>query len=491
MGAALSRAGIDDFIIFEQGDSVGGIWRDNTYPGCSCDVPAQLYSYSFHQFRSAETRFPGQATTLAYLTGLADRYRLHPRIRLGTAITSATYNDLTGSWTLTTSSGDTHTATIIVCAIGQLHRPYIPPVPGQDVFTGSAFHSARWDHARDLTGRDVAVIGTGASAAQLIPSVARVARHVDVYQRTPNWVLPKPAPHFGPVTGAILRLPGAQSVYRTLIYLGADVTLTGIITRGWSARPAEWLARVHLHHRVADPALRAKLTPQSPIGCKRPILDNGYYAALCRDNVELVTATIDHLTADAVHTDDGVDRRADTIIWATGFRSADFLLPLDVHGRDGISLTDEWAEGPEAYLGTAMPGFPNLFMLHGPNSFSATNSNIAIKEGQFRLILRCIRLLASWDAATAIEVRPEALRRYRRTLDASLAKTVWHDCHSWYRDPGGRLVNPWPGSARSFRRYTRRNPRKAFRPVLPRTQEASMSASSDVADQPFSAEVDV
>lgn len=314
MGAALKRAGISDFVIFDGGDDVGGVWRDNTYPGCSCDVPSHLYSLSVAPYRSATTRYPRQPEILDYLRATADNEGLRPHLRLNTAIVSAAFCDETGYWTLTTAHGQRYRARTVVWAVGQLHRPYVPDVPGRDVFAGAMFHSARWNHNIDLRGRRVAVVGTGSSAAQLIPEVAGHADRLMVFQRTPAWVLPKPAAEFGPVyRRAFALVPGLQSAYRAAIYYGADLLLGPLKHRGWSARPAEWVARAHLRRQVKDPALRAALRPDYPIGEKRILLDNCFYPALTRGNVELVTAAVEQLTEDGVQAGDGF-RHADVVI---------------------------------------------------------------------------------------------------------------------------------------------------------------------------------
>jgi cation diffusion facilitator CzcD-associated flavoprotein CzcO len=471
MGVSLLRAGIDDFLIFEKGDDVGGIWRDNTYPGCSCDVPSHLYSFSFQPYRDARMRFPGQQAILQYLREVADRQGLRPYLRLGTGIMAAAYNDRTQRWTLTTGAGETVTARAVVFAVGQLHRPHVPDIPGHGTFTGPAFHTARWDHAQNLAGRDVAVIGTGPSAAQLVPVAARTARRVRLFQRTPNWVLPKPPAEFGAIRRwAFARAPVLQSAYRAAVYYGADVALSPIISRGWSARPAEWAARLHLRWRIKDPHLRSALTPDYPIGCKRFIVDSAFYPALTRDNVDLITQPITRITPDGITTADGGHHDADIIVYATGFRATEFLVPIEVRGRDGISLHEQWAEGAEAYLGLALPGFPNMFIIHGPNSFVGHGSNIFIKECQIRYITSCLRLLRSRPAAAAIEVGPQAMAGYQQWLAATVSRTVWPaGCSSWYKTPAGRITNPWPASARRFDRLTRHDPARAFVPSTGRT----------------------
>jgi cation diffusion facilitator CzcD-associated flavoprotein CzcO len=446
MAVQLKQAGIDDFVVFEKGSEVGGIWQWNTYPGCGCDVPSHLYSFSFARYRNAQLRYPKQPAILDYLCRVADDFDLRPHIWCDMPITSAVWHGTL--WVLRSPDGFACTADAVIFAVGQLHRPYTPELPG--TFFGSSFHTAHWDHDLDLTGKSVAVIGTGSSAAQLVPQLAKIAGQVDVYQRTPNWVLPKPAQKFSHVTAALLRwIPGLHTAYRVGTWLAADTLLTPVVTRGWTARPLAWLARWHLHRQVPDAALRAALTPQHEIGCKRIVIDSDYYPALCRPNVELIAEPIKRLTETGVVTTDGWHHYADALIYATGFKTSEFLVPLDVRGRDGIDLQEQWHNGAEAYLGMTLPGFPNMFLVHGPNTILGHNSNIFMIECQTRYILRCLE-------SSAVEVTAEAMEGYRRWLANNLRHTVWQgSCRSWYKTATGRVVNPWPASTRRYRAMTR------------------------------------
>ncbi|WP_063821122.1 flavin-containing monooxygenase [Nocardia araoensis] len=468
MGVGLRRAGITDFVIFERGGDVGGVWRDNTYPGCSCDVPSHLYSFSFAPYRSRRVRYPRQAEILEYLRRVAADHGLVPHLRLGTAISAARYLEAESGWELTTSEGQRVFADVVVFAVGQLHRPHIPDLAGRADFAGPSFHSARWDHEQNLRGKDVAVIGNGSSAAQMLPALAAIARQVRVFQRTPHWVLPKPPAHFGPLARTALRLPGAHRLYRRVLYYGGDVLLAPIMHRGWSARPAEWAARRYLHRRIADPGLRAKLTPDYPIGGKRIIFDSHYYSALSRRNVELITDPITRITRDGLRTADGAHHRADVIIYATGFRAPEFLVPITVRGRGGVLLHDQWRSGATALLGVAVPGYPNAFLIAGPNSFNPAGSNPEMKECQVDYIIRCLR----WRdriGASAIEVRMTAMRAHQQWLERAVAATVWPatEPSCWYKHDSGRVTNPWPASARAFDRALRRPPSESFCAVPP------------------------
>ncbi len=465
MGVALKRAGFEDFVIFEKSADVGGVWRDNTYPGCNCDVPSHLYSFTFAPYRDRHIRYPGQRQILEYLRRVAVECDLMPHLRLGTAITAATYLEQQGRWELATATGRS-VADVVVFAVGQLHRPYLPDIEGRTDFAGLSFHTAEWDHRHDLRGRDIAVIGTGSSAAQILPTLAAAAARVRLFQRTPHWVLPKPPAEFGPLARAGLSLPGAHHFYRQALDHGADALLAPIMRRGWSARPAAWLARRYLHRQVPDPALRAKLTPDYPIGGKRIIFDSHYYPTLNRPNVELVTEPVTGIVGDGLVTADGTCHRVDVIVYATGFRAPEFLVPVVVRGREGRVLHEQWRTGASAFFGLAVPGYPNAFLIAGPNSFNPAGSNPAMKERQIDYILDCLRLRDRLGAA-AIEVDEEAMRAHRRWLDRAIAKTVWPITGpSWYKDRAGRVTNPWPASARTYERMLRNHrPVACFRAV--------------------------
>ncbi|MEV5652886.1 NAD(P)/FAD-dependent oxidoreductase [Nocardia sp. NPDC052254] len=465
MGAALRRAGMEDFLILEESPELGGVWRDNTYPGCNCDVPAHLYSFSFAPYRSTRTRYPGRRRTLEYLRAVAADAGLPAHLRTDTALTEATYRETEARWELKAANGIRMTADIVVFAVGQLHRPNIPELPGQADFAGVSFHTAQWNPAADPAGCRVAVIGTGSSAAQCLPSLSDSAASVRVFQRTPQWILPKPAAEFGPAARTVLRLPGAQRAYRWGLRQGADTLLAPIMRRGWTARPAEWAARRHLRREVADPVLRARLTPDYPIGAKRIVFDAHYYRALGRDNVELITAPITRIVPEGVETADGIRHAVDMIVYATGFRAAEFLSPITVRGRGGLLLHEQWDSGAKAFMGLAVPGFPNAFLIAGPNSFNPAGSNPGMKEQQIDYIMRCLRWRAHIDAP-AIDVRPGAMAAYEQWMDDALARTVWSsNVPSWYKHRNGAITSPWPASARTYGRMLRRPPAASFAPV--------------------------
>jgi cation diffusion facilitator CzcD-associated flavoprotein CzcO len=485
MAVALKRAGIHDFVITEEGEDVGGVWRENTYPGCTCDVPSHLYSFSFAPYRNRRWRYPAQTEILDYLRQVAHDHDLYRHLRTRTAVTAATYLEESGRWELGTGTGDRLIADAVVFATGQLHRPHIPEFPGHDRFTGESFHTARWNHHLDLHDREIAVIGTGSSAAQLLPHLAAAARHVRVYQRTPHWVLPKPSRRFGPLGRAALRLPGAHALYRSALYHSADQLLVPVARRGWSARPAEWVARAYLHRSVPDPRLRAAVTPHYPIGAKRILFDSDYYRTLARPDVDLITTPIAGLTATGIETVDGVSHRADIIVYATGFRAGDFLAPMVVRGREDRLLSAEWADGADAFFGVAIPGYPNAFLIAGPNTFNPAGSNPGMKECQIDYIMQCLR----WRddiGATAIDVRPKAAEHYRQWLQSALTHTVWpaDDTPTWYKHRSGRVTNPWPTTARAFARMLKHHPSEAFAPVAPPTHHRRTGSCDCVGTTP-------
>ncbi|WP_051162252.1 flavin-containing monooxygenase [Nocardia brevicatena] len=474
MGVALRRAGIDDFVILEKGVDIGGVWRDNTYPGCDCDVPSHLYSFSFAPYRSRRIRYPGQAEILDYLWRVADEHGLRPYIRPATAVTEAAYLDGRGRWELTTATGQRLVAEMVVFAVGQLHRPYIPQLPWVSAFAGPAFHTARWEHDHDLRGRDIAVIGTGSSAAQALPALVRAARRVRVFQRTPHWVLPKPGSEFGPVCRVALGAPGAHRLYRALLHRGADTVLAPVMHRGWSARPVEWFARGYLRWQVPDPELRAHLTPDYPIGGKRIVIDSHYYRTLRRPDVDLITARIRRPHADGIETVDVRRHPADVLVYATGFRAPEFLVPIAVYSRGGVSLHQQWSRGARAFLGVAVRGYPNAFLIAGPNTFNPAGSNPTMKEYQIDYIIRCLRWREEIGAA-AIEVDTDAMLAHQSWLDRALRRTVWAATgSSWYKHSSGRITNPWPASAREYARMLRHSPGESFGPVPEDVRDASV-----------------
>ncbi|MGW3343470.1 flavin-containing monooxygenase [Nonomuraea rubra] len=462
MAIQLERAGIRSYTVFEKAGDVGGTWRDNSYPGAGCDIPSHLYSYSFEKYASWTRRYPEQPEILEYLEHCADKYHVREKIRFGTEVRRAVFDG--AKWQVTTPGG-TEAFDVLVMGVGQLNRPRMPDIPGMAEFEGVSFHSARWNHEHDLTGRRVAVIGNGSSAAQLIPRVAERAEHLYVFQRTPNWVIPKPDATFGPMTRLAFHfVPGLQRAYREWIYRYAEGTLYPALSQGWSAGLLKQRALRHLRDQVPDPGLRARLTPDYPPGCKRVVIDSSFYPALTRPDVSLVTDKIVRVTPKGIETTEG-PYEVDTIVYATGFKSTEFLVPMEVVGREGRSLEERWAGGAEAYLGISVPGFPNMFMLYGPNTNLGHNSIVFMIECQVGHVMNCLPHLGG---SGPIEVRDEVMAAWRRQLDAAMGRMVWGaGCQSWYKTASGRVTNNWPGTTTLYRRLTARPPRPAYRTAGP------------------------
>ncbi|MET8763619.1 NAD(P)/FAD-dependent oxidoreductase [Lentzea sp. NPDC004782] len=456
MAITLKQAGIP-FTVYEKADDLGGVWRDNTYPGAGCDVPSYLYSYSFATWRDWSRAYPGQPEVLHYLQDIADRYGIRSHIRYGTEIIDAHYDAVNQRWVLHSTDGRQHDAHVLVPAVGQLNRPKYADYPGQADFTGTTFHSARWNHDHDLTGRDVGVIGTGPSAVQFIPSIAGKVRSLTVFQRSPNWVMPKWDYRYGPGHRALFTTALGRLGYRGAWYLVGETVLYSAIRGGRLGKLVEHLCERQLRTQIQDPHLRAKLTPGFPLGCKRILISDDYYPALARKNVDLVTEKIVRFTSSGVLTADGSEHRVDTLIHGTGFTATDFLAPMTITGRDGRRLReDTWADGAAAHLGMTVPGYPNLFLLYGPNTNLGNNSVILMIEAQTRYIRDCLTAMAR-TGRREIEISQHAHQRYQHGLATALEATVWQaGCDSWYKTDTGKITNNWPYRAGRYRRQTRR-----------------------------------
>lgn len=468
MAAALKRAGLSDFRVFEKDAGIGGTWWVNRYPGCACDVPAHLYSFSFAPNPDWSRRFAPREEIQAYLQRVADQHELAPQLLLNCAVEQARWEEATGRWHLTDGRGRCWTASVLVSALGGLSRPAWPDLPGLDSFSGRTIHSQAWPDDLDLAGKRVALVGTGASAAQIVPKIAPECTALDVYQRSPNWVLPRPDGAIRPWQRRLYRrAPWIQKLIRFSIWLGSELRVPGLT---WSNRLAaghKALARLHLRRQVADPELRRALTPDYPIGCRRVLRSSDYFPALVRANVELVTAPIERIEADGLRISDGALRRADVLICATGFRATTPVPSGLFIGRDGRDLADVWADGAQAWRGVAVHGFPNLFLLMGPNTALGHNSVVLMIEAQIRFVLDAVERLAR-DGAIA-EVRAEAQREDNEWLQTRLAKSVWNSggCRSWYLHPvSGRNTTLWPGFTRTYRSRLRRFLPKAFDETL-------------------------
>ncbi len=458
MGIKLREAGIEDFVILEKAGELGGTWRDNTYPGCACDIPSYLYSFSFEQNPHWSRMFAPWDEILDYLKHCADKYGITSKIRYDAEVTEAAFDEATGRWAITINGTETLDARALVAGVGSLHEPKYPDLPGLDSFTGTTFHSAQWDHEHDLTDRRVAVIGTGASAIQFVPQIAKQAAQLDVYQRTAPWITPKPDRAIGPRERALHeRFPAGQRTIRNVIYWGLEARGLGFAASPKLMKGLELQARRHLRKQIKDPVLRAKLTPDYQIGCKRILISNDYYPALARDHVDLVTTPIARVTPTGVLTADGVEHPCDTIVLGTGFQVSGNLTRMRILGRDDIDLAESWKRnGIGAHLGITVAGYPNLFLLVGPNTVLGHSSMVFMIEAQVRYVLQAIRLLRR-RGASYVEVREEAQQRFVDGVQGELGDTVWQSgCSSWYLDAQGRNSTIWPEFTVSYWRRTRR-----------------------------------
>ncbi|HEX3899395.1 MAG TPA: NAD(P)/FAD-dependent oxidoreductase [Mycobacteriales bacterium] len=452
MGVALRRAGFD-FTIFEKSDGVGGTWRDNTYPGAACDVPSHLYSFSFAPNPSWSRTYATQPEILAYLEQVTDRFELRPDIRTGVTIDSARWLEDEQLWELTTAQGETHRADVLVSALGMLNVPLQPEVPGLDSFRGRAFHSSRWDHTKPLTGEHVASIGTGASAIQYVPAIAEQVEQLTVFQRTPIWVTPRFDNEYTPEQQQrFAKVPRSARRHRWGIfwtYQRTSFQAADPFTVGQTE-----FARGYLERKVADPDLRAVLTPDFPVGCKRPLTSRTWLPAITRPNVRVVTSPIARVTPEGIETDDGQQHPVDTIIFGTGFRANEYLTTVDIVGRDELHLADRWKGGAEAFLGLTVSGFPNFFMLYGPNT-NGVNSILFMHEAQAHYVVRALRMMRR-RRLTSIDVRRDVERAYNVKVQAGMTGTVWQaGCRNYYTVADGKNVTQLPYSAGEYWLRTR------------------------------------
>lgn len=440
----LQKAGIDSFTILEKAASVGGTWRDNTYPGSGCDVPSMLYSYSFEPKADWSRKFAGQAEIVDYFEGVARKYQLLPHIRFNTEVTEARFDEEAGLWRIRTASGEEIAANVLISGVGQLNRPAFPKIDGLDLFKGAAFHSARWDHAVDLTGKNVAVIGNGASAIQFVPEIAPKVGRLTIFQRTPNWCVPKPDRPFTEREKKLFRsMPWLVRAQRWLTWITLERNFLAFTQGSWFGKLFEKASKKELEAHIKDPELRRKLTPDYPAGCKRILLTNDWFPALARPNVDVETSHIARITENAVVTEDGVSHPADVVIFATGFESTDFLAPMKLVGRGNADLNDVWAAGAEAHRGVAVAGFPNFFMLYGPNTNLGHNSIIFMIECQANYVAQCVQALQN-GRLRYIDVRKEAMAEFNAALQKDMQKTVWAaGCSSWYKTADGKVTNNW------------------------------------------------
>ncbi len=455
MGIKLKRAGYD-FTIYEKNDGVGGTWRDNSYPGAACGVPSHLYSFSFELNPWWSRTYSKQPEILAYLERVTDQYGVRPHVRTNTAIAEARWDDTRRQWQLTSDIGETFTADVLVSGLGMLNVPHVPEIPGQDRFRGRMFHSSRWDHSKPLAGERVASIGTGASAIQYVPAIAPEVEHLTVFQRTPIWITPLPdRPYTPEEQRKFARNKFAMRRLRWQIWWTYQRSRFEVTSD--TVQQQTDLARSYLARKIEDPELRERLTPDFPVGCKRPLMSRGWFPALSRPNVRLITEPIQEFTERGVLTCDGEEHPVDTVIFGTGFRANEYLTAVDIYGRDGRRLRDDWKDGAEAFLGLTVAGYPNLFLLYGPNT-NGVNSVVFMHEAQAHYVVRALSVLSRWRARE-IEVRRGAMRRYNDWVQKSMTGKVWvANCSNYFRAPSGKVVTQLPYSGGEYWLRTRMLP---------------------------------
>jgi len=456
MGIRLKQAGITNFTIFEKSDDVGGTWLDNSYPGAGCDVPSHLYSFSFEPNPNWSRRYSPQPEILAYFRHCARKYGIYPHIRFRTELAAARFDEAAGKWHLTTTAGEAITADVLVSGVGQLNRPAYPKLAGLETFAGTTFHSARWNHDYDLAGKRVAVVGTGASAIQFIPQIAPQVTQLHVFQRSPNWMIPRNDYTYSDFARWVFaNVPLVQRLYRLKIYLQLEKNFLAFHHGAWLAGMIKRGATAYLAAQIRNPELRRILTPDYPIGCKRILISDDFYPSLERPNVEVVTAPIDHVTTDGIVTGDGRARPVDAIIYATGFEATKFLAPMHIEGLGGTALADAWRAGAEAHLGVSVAGFPNFFVLYGPNTNLGHNSIIFMIECQVDYVMQCVQRLMQ-EGLCYLDVRAEAMARYNAAVQRELERTVWTTaCENWYKTESGRVTNNWSGFTLTYWLRTR------------------------------------
>ncbi|MFF4834647.1 flavin-containing monooxygenase [Streptomyces sp. NPDC001315] len=460
LGAAvrLRREGITDFVVLERADSVGGTWRDNTYPGCACDVPSHLYSFSFAPNPDWPRTFSGQEHIRAYLERVTDVFRLRPHIRFGAEVQRMTWNPQELRWDIETAAG-AFSADVVVSATGPLSDPRIPDLPGLNSFPGKVFHSSRWDHDHDLRGKRVAMVGTGASAIQIVPAIQPQVGRLTLFQRTPPWVMPRVDRAITGAERALHRaLPVTSQLRRGLLWGLRELQVQAFTKHPNELGFVEQLAKRNMARAIKDPALRAKLTPDYRIGCKRILLSSEYYPALARPNVDVVASGLREVRGSTLVAADGTETEADVIVFGTGFHVTDLPIAERVVGAEGKTLAESWKDGMEALRGASAAGFPNWLTIIGPNTGLGNSSMILVIESQLNYMADFVRQLDVLGGRAALDARPSAVHAWNRRVQERMKRTVWNTggCTSWYLDANGRNTTIWPGTTSEFRRATRR-----------------------------------
>jgi cation diffusion facilitator CzcD-associated flavoprotein CzcO len=458
MGIKLRESGMNSFLIIEKSDDIGGTWYDNRYPGCACDIPSHLYSFSFEPSTDWSRMYPGQQEIHEYLKGCITRHGLAPQIRLNTRFEEASWDEAARLWRATTRDGMHIDARVLVSGMGALHVPRYPDIKGIDRFLGAAFHSSSWDHGVDLAGKNVAVVGTGASAIQFVPQIAPRVGRLHLFQRTPAWIVPRLDFAFSEKwKRRFRRIPLTRWALRQYIFWRQEFRVLGFLGNESVRKKAEEIALRHLARKIKDPRMRQALTPKYQLGCKRVLVSDDFYPALNRPNVELVTDAITEVRERSIVTEDGLERPIDALIYGTGFRATEPLIGCRVVGRGGVEIHGAWQTRMSAYLGVTVAGFPNFFMLLGPNTGLGHNSVVLMIEAQVAYTVKCLKLMKR-RKHRVIEVRPEIQQRFVEEIYRRMGRTVWQSggCHSWYQDQNtGEITTLWPGSVVDYLRRTR------------------------------------
>ncbi|MFD0360014.1 flavin-containing monooxygenase [Nocardia sp. GCM10030253] len=455
----LKRRGYDRFTIIDKAAGLGGVWRDNTYPGAACDAPSDLYSFSFAPNAHWPKRFAQQPDILAYMHDVAERNGLGEHLRFGVEVVSADFDTDRGVWQVATAAGEVLEAEVFVPAVGQLSRPVLPDIAGMDLFGGDAFHSARWDHRVDLTGKRVAIIGTGASAIQIVPAIAPKVGQLTIFQRSAPWIIPKIESYYAPPKLAAwdkrsiaTRFPVIQRAERWGWYAFYELVTSGLEGNGRIAEVISGWANRHRASQITDPELLAKMTPDYAAGCKRGLMASNYYPAVARPNVHVETSHISEITPTGVRSEDGVLHEVDVIVYCTGFQATEFLAPMVIRGIGGKELREVWSGGARAYKGLTVPHFPNMFIMYGPNTNLGAGSIIYMHERQARYVRQAVEHLRG--ARGYLSVKPEVESRFDEEIQGRLEHTVWTKCTSWYREASGRVSTNWPGRMSEYDKRT-------------------------------------
>ena len=447
-----------NFVILERNSHLGGTWWDNAYPGAACDVESHLYSFSFEPNPNWSRQFSPQEEILNYLEQCAAKHGINEHILLNTSVTSAVFNEAEGCWNVNTDGGKTYTGQVVISGSGGLSQPSIPDIKGLSNYKGKMFHSARWDKSFDLKDKTVAVIGTGASAIQIVPAIAPVVKQLDLFQRSPAWIIPKPDKPISAFRRAMYnKLPFTRWLHRTRLYWTHELMAFGFTGATGIMKLFSKVALRYIKQSIKDELLRKKVTPDYVLGCKRVLLSNDYYPALQRGNVNVITEGIKEINATGIRTIDGRQYNVEAIVMATGFKAADGVVVFDIKGKNGMDLNTAWRDGAEAYLGTSVAGFPNLFLVVGPNTGLGHSSMILMIEAQVHYIMDCLGLMKR-EHLKSVDVKKDVEVGYNRELQEKLAKTVWQTggCHSWYQDKNGKNVTLWPGFTFTFMKRTKK-----------------------------------